>query len=77
MRRIALTQAKVNHKIRIVEIMGGANLQNKFMHMNIFKGKELIKVSHLGLQGPIVIKSGRTILALGHSIASKVMVEYI
>ena len=75
MKRLSLTQLKPNRKGRVVEVSGGPNLQDKLMHMGIFKGKEVTKLSHIGLRGPVVLKTGRSILALGHSIAVKVMVE--
>lgn len=74
-KKISLAQARANHKGRIVEILGGQNIQNRLMNMGVYKGKELTKLSHIGLRGPVVVKSGRTILALGHSIAVKIMIE--
>ena len=75
MKKISLVQAKADRKNKVVEIQGSSNLQNKLMHMGVFIGKDVIKLSHIGLRGPVVIKTGRSILALGHSIAEKVMVE--
>ena len=75
MKKISLAHIKAKRKGRIVEILGGGNLCNKLMSMGIYKGKEVTKLSHIGLNGPIVIKSGRTILALGHGVAAKVMLE--
>jgi len=75
MKKISLAQIKANRKGKIVEILGGANLQSKLMNMGVRSGKEFTKLSHIGLEGPVVIKIGRTILALGHGIASKIMVE--
>ncbi|PIU41322.1 MAG: ferrous iron transport protein A [Candidatus Omnitrophica bacterium CG07_land_8_20_14_0_80_42_15] len=75
MRRITLVQIKPNRKAKVAEISGGANLQNKLMHMGIFKGKEMTKLSHIGLRGPVVIKTGRSMLAIGHGIATKIILE--
>jgi len=75
MKKISLAQIKANRKGKIVEILGGLNLQSKLMNMGVRSGKEFTKLSHIGLEGPVVIKIGRTILALGHGIASKIMVE--
>lgn len=75
MKRISLIHLKANHKARVVEVLGGTNLHHKLMHMGIFKGKEITKLSHIGLRGPVVIKSGRSILALGHGVALKVILE--
>ncbi len=66
---------KSNHKAKVVELLGGATLQSKLMNMGVYKGKEITKLSYVGLRGPVVIKSGRTIMALGYGVAAKVMVE--
>ena len=74
-KKISLIHIKANRKGRVVEISGGGNLQNKLENMGVHKGKEVTKLSHIGLRGPVVIKAGRTILALGHGVAAKVIVE--
>ncbi|MCX5678029.1 MAG: FeoA family protein [Candidatus Omnitrophica bacterium] len=75
MKKMSLLSLKADHRGKVVEISGGGNLQNKLMNMGVYKGREVIKLSHIGLRGPVVIKTGRSILALGHSIAAKVIVE--
>jgi len=75
MKKISLAKLKSDQKGKITEILGGTNLQEKLMNMGVYEGKEVTKVSHIGLHGPVVIKSGRSILALGHSVAAKVIVE--
>jgi len=74
MKKISLTHMKPNHKGTVLEIAGGLNLENKLAGMGIYKGKDIIKLSHIGLQGPVVIKSGRSIIALGHGIAAKIII---
>ena len=75
MKKIALTELRANHKGRIVEISGGALLRQRLMNMGIYKGKDITKLSHIGLRGPVVIKAGRTIAALGHGMAVKILIE--
>ena len=75
MKKITLAQIKANHKGKVIEVLGGANLQNKLINMGVHKGKEITKLSHIGLRGPVVIKAGRSILALGHGVAAKVILE--
>ncbi|MDP3041526.1 MAG: FeoA family protein [Candidatus Omnitrophota bacterium] len=75
MKRISLVQIKSNEKVKILEILGGSNLESKLLSMGVYKGKPVVKLSHIGLKGPVVIKAGRSILALGHSVAEKVIVE--
>jgi len=66
---------KGNQKGIILEISGGPGLQNKFMSMGIYKGREITKISHIGLRGPVAIKVGRSVLVLGHGVANKIVIE--
>ncbi|MDP2906299.1 MAG: FeoA domain-containing protein [Candidatus Omnitrophota bacterium] len=75
MKKISLIHLKAGHKGKVIDITGGSNLAARLMSMGLYKGKELIKLSHIGLRGPVVIKSGRTILALGHGPAAKIILE--
>ena len=74
MKTISLEKMKANHKGKVVEILGGVNLQNRLMNMGIYKGREVTKLSHIGLRGPVVVKTGRSILALGHGMATKIII---
>ena len=75
MKKLSLVQIKADEKVRILEILGGSNLESKLLSMGVYKGKPVTKLSHIGLRGPVVIKSGRSILALGHSVAEKIIIE--
>jgi Fe2+ transport system protein FeoA len=75
MKKISLVQIKADEKAKILEILGGTNLESKLLSMGVYKGKQVTKLSHIGLRGPVVIKSGRSILALGHGVAEKIIVE--
>ena len=75
MKKLSLVQMKEKRKGKVVNISGGLSLINKFMSMGIYKGREITKLSHFALKGPVAIKAGRTVLALGHSLAGKITVE--
>jgi len=75
MKKVSLTQLKENHRGKVIEISGDANLQKRLMNMGVYKGRDISKLSHIGLRGPAVIRVGRSIIALGYSVASKVKVE--
>jgi len=75
MRKISLVQMKANQKGVIADITAGAGLHNKFMSMGIYKGREITKISHIGLKGPVAIKVGRSVLVLGHGVANKIGIE--
>lgn len=75
MKKVSLISLCPNHKGKVSEIAGGAVLHNRLMSMGLYIGKEVTKLSHMGLRGPVVIRVGRTVIALGHGMASKVIVE--
>jgi Fe2+ transport system protein FeoA len=75
MKKITLVQLKTGRKARILEINGGKALQDRFMSMGIYPGREIAKLSHFMLRGPIAIKVGRSVLALGFGMAGKIIVE--
>jgi len=75
MKKISLVHLKPDHKGKVLEIMGGAGLQNRLMSMGLYVGKEITKLSYVGLRGPVVIRVGRSALALGHGMAAKIIVE--
>ncbi|MCX5696944.1 MAG: FeoA family protein [Candidatus Omnitrophica bacterium] len=75
MKKLSLIKLKKNTKARVLEISGGGNLQHKMMSMGIYPGKEITKVSHFALRGPVTVKVGRSLIALGHSMAAKILLE--
>ncbi|MFH0731565.1 MAG: FeoA family protein [Candidatus Omnitrophota bacterium] len=75
MEKVSLIKLKPNHKGKISEISGGVALQRRLMNLGIYKGREVTKLSHIGLRGPVVMRVGRSILALGHGMASKIILE--
>lgn len=75
MKKVSLVHLKPNHKGKILEILGGMGLQNRLMGMGVYVGKEITKLSYIGLRGPVVIRVDRSVLALGHGMAAKIIVE--
>ncbi|MBP7216588.1 MAG: ferrous iron transport protein A [Candidatus Omnitrophica bacterium] len=75
MKKISLVQLKNNQKSIVVEITAGHALQARLMSMGIYKGSTITKLSQFMLRGPVAVKVGRSIIALGYGMATKVMVE--
>ena len=75
MKRLSLAHMKAGKKGKVVEISGGGELQRKLMNMGICLGREVTKIGHLALRGPVTVRSGRTVIALSHNIARKIKVE--
>ncbi|MDI6606438.1 MAG: FeoA family protein [Candidatus Omnitrophota bacterium] len=74
MKNISLIQMKKNQRGRIAAISVGHKLENRLMSLGLYKGKEITKLSHFALRGPVTVRVGRSVLALGHGMAGKVMV---
>lgn len=75
MKNLSLIQMKRNQKGRVAAISAGHSLQSRLMSMGIYKGSQITKLSHFALRGPVTIKVGRSVLALGHGMAGKVMLD--
>jgi Fe2+ transport system protein FeoA len=75
MRKLSLIQMKENRKAKVLEISGGRILQHRMMSMGIYPGGEITKLSHFALRGPVTVRIGRSVLALGHGVAAKIIVE--
>ena len=75
MKRPSLVQMKAGQKGKVIEISGGIGLQNRLMSMGIYSGREITKLSQFVLRGPVAVKVGRSVFALGHGMASKIIVE--
>ncbi|MDD5730065.1 MAG: FeoA family protein [Candidatus Omnitrophica bacterium] len=75
MRKLPLAKLRDNQKARIIEIQAGKALVNRYMSMGIYPGREVTKLSQFMLRGPVAIKVGRTVLALGYGMAHKIIVE--
>ncbi|MFH0827513.1 MAG: FeoA family protein [Candidatus Omnitrophota bacterium] len=75
MRKVSLVQMKENQRGKVFEITSGSVLAGRLMSMGIYKGREITKLSHFALRGPVALKVGRTVMALGHGMASKIIVE--
>lgn len=59
----------------MVEFASGGSQEAKLMRMGLYKGKEVLKLSHFAMKGPVTVRVGRTTIALGHGMAGKVIVE--
>ena len=75
MQRISLLRMKENQKGRIIELLGGASFKHKMLSMGLYPGKEITKISHFALRGPVTVKAGRSIIAFGHGVAGKILLK--
>jgi len=75
MKKSTLLELKVSRKARILAVSGNEKLISRLMSLGFYPGREITKVGHIGLHGAVTIKIGRTVMALGHGMAGKIIVE--
>jgi len=75
MKRTSLVKLKAKETGIIVEIEGGSMFEKRLGAMGINVGKHVTKLSAFVMRGPVAIKVGRTVVALGYGMASKVWVN--
>ncbi len=76
---IRLYQAPHGQQLRIVDIQGGEGVRRRLFALGFHKG-DLIEVDSQGiLRGPLLVKNltSDTSVAMGRSIALKIMVQLI
>lgn len=70
-----LTQITSGETVRVVEINGGHRFRERVDAIGLRVGSRIIKLSAQVLSGPVTIKIGSTKLAIGHSMAKKILVD--
>ncbi|MBU1043994.1 MAG: ferrous iron transport protein A [Candidatus Omnitrophica bacterium] len=77
MRKVNLIKMKTGEKGVIAHIDGGTDLEKRLDVMGVRKEKTITKLSAFVMKGPVAIKSGRTVVALGHGMAAKIWINII
>jgi ferrous iron transport protein A len=71
----SLTELSDGQSGTISEIKGGHTLINRLAAMGIIPGKKITKVSSMFMKGPLTIKVTGTKVAIGFSMANKILVK--
>ena len=66
---------KAHQKGTVVEISGGCSLQDRLMSLGIYEGRKITRLNHMIFKGPVAVKVGSAVMALGHGMASKIIIE--
>jgi ferrous iron transport protein A len=74
---IILTEAGSGNKIRIVGFKTRAGLEAKLRQLGILPGDEAKVLRHAPMGGPVLIEINGREIALGETIAEKILVEKI
>lgn len=50
-------------------------MAQRLSSLGLHPGRSIIKLSSFAMRGPVTVRAGQTVLAIGHSMAEKVIVE--
>ena len=75
MRTRSLVDIDVGQKAVVRQFAGGPAFTRRIETMGIRLGTKLIKTSGSRLGGPVTVRAGNIQLAIGHGMASKIVVE--
>lgn len=70
-----LIELKIDQEAVVAQLNGGVTLQNKLNSLGIREGKTIKKIGKNFFRGPITVEVGQTRVAIGHSMASKIIVN--
>ncbi|MBI4778745.1 ferrous iron transport protein A [Candidatus Desantisbacteria bacterium] len=71
---LTIVDMEPNQSGIIVEIHGGQKIASRLSTLGLVVGANIKKISRHILQGPVVIETGRTQIAIGFNMAQKVLV---
>ncbi len=73
--RIPLADMKNAETGKIVEVLGGKNMQNRLRTLRIMPGVNIKRISGTFSHGPVVLQIGNSQTALGFGVCYKVIAE--
>lgn len=72
---LSLAMLKGQQQGKVVAIGGGAAVIKRLEAMGIRVGHQITKLSSQMMHGPVTVKIGHTVLAIGHGMADKILIE--
>ncbi|MBU1122579.1 MAG: ferrous iron transport protein A [Candidatus Omnitrophica bacterium] len=72
---ISLDKLATGSSAKVISVEGGTNLKDRLHNLGVKEGMVVKKITGSSWRGPVVVTMGRTQVALGVGMASKVMVE--
>ncbi|HAX61083.1 MAG TPA: ferrous iron transport protein A [Elusimicrobia bacterium] len=72
---VSLLHLEKNNSAKIVKIEGGTGFHKKLESLGLRHGVKIKKLSSSVFGGPVVIRVGRTHIAIGKGMANKIIVN--
>lgn len=74
-KQVPLTRLQKGESATILQISAGHGLVNRLYALGIMPGKRVTKISSILMGGPVTIQIDRSRVALGHHMASRILVQ--
>ncbi|MBI4845480.1 MAG: ferrous iron transport protein A [Candidatus Omnitrophica bacterium] len=75
MKKVTLVEMKSKEKGVIIKVEGGHALEKRLSVMGLNLNRRITKLSTFAFRGPVAVRIGRSVVALGHGMASKIWIE--
>jgi len=72
---LPLTAMRPGQRGLIVDVKGGRKLGDRLEALGVRPGRRVTKVSSMLLGGPVTIEVDRSQIAIGHHMASRILVD--
>ena len=74
-KQITVSKLEPGQSGKVIDIQGGAGMIARLAALGIRPGRTVTKISSMLWRGPVTIQTGGTRLAIGHGMASRIIVE--
>ena len=75
MKIVPTTQMRQGETGVVADLQGGHGMIGRLESMGIIRGARVTKVGAQPLRGPVMLRAGRTQIAVGFGLAQRIMVE--
>ena len=75
MQELPLIKMKTGSRGTVLSLSGGPCIKAKLEALGLRPGSEIMKISAQLLKGPVVVRAGKTTIAMGYGMAHKIIVS--
>ena len=72
---MTLAELSADQSAKIVSIGGGSNTQQQLRELGLYPGDTVRVIRHAAFQGPLLVETRGTQIAIGRAIAEQVVIE--
>ena len=74
-KEVPLSRLEAGQSGRVIDIQGGQGVINRLSALSIRPSQRITKISAMFMRGPVTIQIGNAQVAIGFSMARKIIVE--